>query len=66
MGAFSIWHWLVFVVFFGIGWLIPAWMIVKKAGYSPAWALFGFIPIANLLLLWVFAFARWPSLQNRV
>lgn len=66
VGAFSIWHWLVLVVFFGIAWIIPAWMIVKKAGYSPAWSLLGFIPILNVLLLWVFAFIQWPSLKNRM
>jgi len=65
MGAFSIWHWLFVLVFFGVFWLIPVWLILKKAGYSPAWSLFCFIPILNVLLLWVFAFAQWPSLKSR-
>lgn len=66
MGSFSIWHWLIILVVFGVFWIIPIWVIIKKAGYSPAWSLFGFIPLLNVLLLWVFAFSNWPSLKQRV
>jgi hypothetical protein len=33
---------------------------VLKAGYSRWWALAIFIPLVNLIIIWVFAFARWP------
>jgi hypothetical protein len=34
--------------------------IVKKAGYSGWNVLWMFVPIANVVMLFVFAFARWP------
>ena len=56
---------------FWIAWLfgatlliVPVVQIVRKAGYSGWWVLFAivfsFIPLLNLILLWIFAFARWP------
>jgi hypothetical protein len=33
----------------------------KKAGFSPWWVLLGAVPILNIVLLWVFAYARWPT-----
>jgi hypothetical protein len=33
---------------------------VAKAGYSGAWSLFVFVPLINLIMLWVFAFSTWP------
>jgi len=53
------WHWggmLIFALVF----LVPAWKIVAKAGYSGAWSLFVFVPLINLIMLWVFAFSTWP------
>lgn len=63
MGSFSIWHWMILFILL-CTWIVPGWVIVKKAGFSPAWALFGFIPIVNFIMLWVFAFARWPALKH--
>ena len=34
--------------------------IVRKAGYSGWWVLLGIVPIANLVVLVMFAFAEWP------
>ncbi len=36
-------------------------LIVKKAGYSGWWALMILIPVINLAMIWVFAFAEWPA-----
>jgi uncharacterized membrane protein YhaH (DUF805 family) len=47
---------LVGAVLFGV----PAAMIVRKVGYSPWWALLWFVPLVNLIMLWVFALSRWP------
>lgn len=63
MGTFSILHLLVLILM-----ALPVWFFakaVKKAGYSPWWALLGLIPIVNLVMLWVFAYAKWPSLPER-
>jgi Na+/melibiose symporter-like transporter len=45
--------------------VIPFWRIVSKAGYNGAWALLMFIPLVNLIMLYVFAFNTWPTEQSR-
>ena len=64
MGAFSIFHWLVVLVVLVLL-VFPVCRIVGKAGYSPLLGLLWFIPLVNLVMLWVFAFAEWP-VQRRV
>lgn len=44
---------------------IPAALILGKAGYSKAWVILAFIPIINLVALWVFALAKWPALGEK-
>lgn len=61
MGSFSIFHWIVVLVVLAI-FAIPAAVILKRAGYSPAWVLVGIIPGVFIIGLWIFAFARWPAL----
>jgi len=42
-----------------------AWFYVRiahKAGYSGWWVVLMFVPIVNLVMFWVFAFANWPRL----
>ncbi len=63
MGSFSIGHGLVYLVVIA-GLVIPSWLIFKRAGWSPWWALTLVIPFAAIVLLWVFALARWPSLDR--
>jgi len=63
MGSFSIWHWIIILIL-----LLPLWVfsrVIAKAGYSPWWALIGVIPLLNLIMFWVFAFTKWPSLPDR-
>jgi uncharacterized membrane protein YhaH (DUF805 family) len=52
---------LIFVVLF-------IWSIVRvlhKAGYSGWWALLAFVPVVNLVMLYIFAFvADWPNLNG--
>ena len=54
---------IVFVVIFLI-YLPPLIKILHKAGYSAWWILVSFIPFVNIVMLWVFAFAEWPSLTR--
>ena len=64
MGSFSIGHWLAIVLVL----ILPAWLfsrVIAKAGFSPWWALLGAIPVANLVALWVFAFANWPRFPKQ-
>ncbi len=52
-------HWMIGLVGFLI-FAIPAAMILRKAGYSGWWVLISFVPLLNVIMFWVFAFARWP------
>lgn len=59
MGSFSIWHWLIVIIIFLTHLIfIPA---VKKAGFSGWWVALSLIPGVDLVLLWVFAYAKWPA-----
>jgi hypothetical protein len=40
--------------------VIPAVKILRKAGYSGWWVITSPIPIVNIVMFWLFAFARWP------
>ena len=61
MGTFSIWHWLiVFLVIAFIVW--PGVRILHKAGYSGWWSLLMLVPLVNIIVIWLFAFAKWPRL----
>lgn len=64
MGAASIFHWLIILIFLGTI-VLSVWMqvrILHKAGFSGWWMLLTLIPLVNLIMLWVFAFAEWPAL----
>ena len=64
MGTFSLWHWIILLVI-----LAPlVWMtsrITRKAGLSGWWAVLTVVPVVNPIVLWVFAFAKWPNLPGR-
>lgn len=60
MGGMSLWHMVILTVF-SLVWLVPAWRIVGKAGFPPLLSLLALIPLVNVVMLWVFAFTRWPS-----
>jgi hypothetical protein len=47
--------------------ILPWFFIYRKAGYHPAMGCLMFIPIANVIMLFVLAFSQWPierDLQN--
>lgn len=62
MFGYTMWagHWL-WVVVIAIVVVIPAWRICQRTGF-PGWmgALI-LIPVVNLVLLYVIAFADWPN-----
>lgn len=63
MDQFSMFHWIIVLAFF-ILFLIPPWRIVSKAGYPGALSLLMLVPLLNIVLLWVFAFVKWPVEQQ--
>ena len=56
----SIWPLLIVLVYIPVL-AYPVVRILNRAGYSSWWAIIAFIPIANLIGLWVFSFAPWPG-----
>ena len=39
--------------------MVPAWFIAKKAGFSPWLSLINIVPLGTLILLYVVAFSEW-------
>ena len=44
---------------------VPVAKILGKAGYSRWLVILYFVPLVNLVMLWVFAFGDWPALRGR-
>jgi hypothetical protein len=39
--------------------IVPFWFICKKAGFSPWLSLINIVPLGNLVLIYLLAFAEW-------
>ncbi len=53
-------HWLWFIVMIAVV-IYPAGRILNRIGFSPLWSIVIFIPLVNLIALWILAFTEWPS-----
>ena len=60
MTGYGLVHWTIFVVMVAII-LYPIGRILRRLGFSPFWSLLVFIPLVNLISLWVLAFSEWPA-----
>jgi hypothetical protein len=61
------WLWVVPpVMFLGFALIygVPIAHILHRAGRSRWWVIVAFLPLLNLIGLWVFAFARWPKVDR--
>ncbi len=67
MLSFSVAHLVELLVFILLLWAFVAIFgrIVNRAGYSRWWLLTLFVPVLNLIMLWIFAFADWPAARSR-
>lgn len=63
MNMSSVWHWLLFAVA-AASILYPTGRILSRIGFSPFWAAILFIPIANIVGLWMVAFSAWPRCKG--
>jgi hypothetical protein len=52
---------VLLIVFFLLLPNLPAYWVFRKAGWSGWWFLALFVPLVGLIVLWAFAFRRWPS-----
>ena len=41
--------------------LSPIIKILRRTGYSEWWALLLYVPLFNIVALWLFAYGRWPK-----
>lgn len=59
-GLFNAVSLLIFVVLPAVLMLWGAWHGLRRAGYSGIWVLVLLIPVVNIIMMYVFAFSRWP------
>jgi hypothetical protein len=60
METFSFWHLLILAIWVAaVGW--PIGIILRRVGFSPWWAILAFVPLANVVGLWVLATTAWPD-----
>jgi hypothetical protein len=45
--------------------VFPAWRIVSRTGRGGWLCLLIFIPLVNIVALWIFAFVRWPAIDRK-
>jgi uncharacterized membrane protein YhaH (DUF805 family) len=45
---------------------VPIARILHRAGRSGWWTILAFVPLLNLIFMWVFAFSRWPAVDRKV
>jgi uncharacterized membrane protein YhaH (DUF805 family) len=38
--------------------------ILEKAGFNGWWTLVLLVPVVNVVMIWIFAFAHWPALKD--
>lgn len=49
----------IFILIGAVIYIVPFWFIFKKAGFSPFLCLLLFVPLVNLVMLYVLAFTEW-------
>jgi hypothetical protein len=65
MGGNDIWGFLFAFLVYALLIVIPAWRIFSRAGLHPALSLLAIIPGIGIIVLWIFAFVKWPSCPNQ-
>jgi hypothetical protein len=60
LGYETAFHWFWFFVLVAFI-LYPTGRILRRLGFSPLWSILMFLPLINVVALWVLAFAEWPT-----
>jgi len=47
---------LVYIAIFAV----PVAQLLYRTGHSRLWVLLAFVPLVNIIFLWIWAFKRWP------
>jgi hypothetical protein len=56
-------HWLFFAAIVALI-VYPTGRILRRLGFSPLWSFLVFVPVLNLLGLWILALTDWPEQSN--
>ncbi|WP_323118131.1 DUF805 domain-containing protein [Burkholderia alba] len=56
-------HWIITVAIVALV-IYPYVRIIRHAGFSGWWILTAFVPVLNFIMLWVFAFVKWPAVDR--
>lgn len=51
---------------YGVFCLWLGYRIIEKAGFDGRWVLVLLVPVVNIIMIWVFAFMKWPKLRGDV
>ncbi len=60
----SIWHWIIALIWI-VGFGVPIAKILGRLGISKWFTLLAFVPVLNIVALWVLANVKWPSAEPR-
>ncbi|MDR5736726.1 MULTISPECIES: hypothetical protein [unclassified Caballeronia] len=63
MDDISVWDWLLLAAVFAVT-IYPVVRIIRRTGRSGWWVLAFMTPALTLIALYVFAFARWPAIDD--
>lgn len=63
MSEFSPVHWLI--VLLVLSPLIPIYRILRRMGFNGWLCVLAFVPLANLVTVWVLAYVRWPAVPEK-
>lgn len=56
-------HWLAFAAMVALI-VYPVGKILRRVGLSPFWSLLAFVPVLNILGLWILALTDWPKQRD--
>jgi hypothetical protein len=60
MSGYGAGHLIIFAIMIAVL-IYPIGRILGRLGFSPFWSVVAFIPLFNLIGLWVLAFVDWPE-----
>ncbi|KZK84834.1 hypothetical protein PsW64_01615 [Pseudovibrio sp. W64] len=59
MEGFALWQVVIMIVWILVV-VIPIARILNRLGFSRIWTILAFIPLVNLIFLWILAYVHWP------
>ena len=51
----------IVLLFYAVAIMVPIGQLLRRMGFSRWWILLSFVPIINIVGLWIVAYAKWPK-----